>query len=355
MSKRVLLVVLGAVVVLGLAAAGGAWWVSRPDTSPAPATKEALAAVAVDVLGISPSSYEPNPGYDVPEPLGVEVNWHPGGSSDAHYLHLRVGPAQPAPARCTPYYSCAEWTVGDGTMYLRWQEEQPEEDPGILVLTYAIHGEDRTVVYAGQQIRRDPREQDDLPVTIDDLERLVTDDRFSATTTQEMVETDLPKWPDDEAAAAEAVPTTPGVLAQWMREDGATQPRSAGPIGTEKSGDRAVGVELRSSDHTTSLVVVAADAARVPTCGPGWHCRTRRGVTTGWRQGVAIMLRESRDSVVLGTVRSNTIVGGLPEPSWEFGRAGRDFESLVRGFASYGLTTTRGYAEGVRPVRGLVE
>ncbi len=342
-------VVAAGVAVALVAGAGGAVALLRgPDTSPVPATKRALAAVTVDVLDIRPTSYDVNPRWDVPEALGVEIRFKPDGGGDSDYLHVAVDESGTRDlAGCNEYYDCAQWDGAEGTYYLSWQEEQPEEDPGILTLALDTGTEQRSVTYAGEAITGDPRDQE-LPLDVEsDLARLVSDDRFSATTTQEMVDTDLAKWPDDEDAGDPA-PTTPTVLAGWLEEDGLAEPDEAGPVDASSYGDAAVGVELRSRDRTVTVVLVPKAGGRVPACGSEWSCRKRRGVTTGWREGEVLVLRPTGDAVLVATVRAESLTA-YPRPPWRFGDAGRDVEALQRGWCACNLVTTRAYAQGAGP------
>ncbi|WGY03563.1 hypothetical protein QI633_07295 [Nocardioides sp. QY071] len=323
-------------------------WISGPDDDPAPATKRAIAAVAVDVLDLHPTSFNVNPSYDVPDPLGVEIRFRPPGEKgDSHYLHVGVDAAGTRDLEeCSEYYDCAEWDGHGGRFHLSWQEEEPEEDPGILTLTFrTAAGEERSVTYAGEQLTGDPREQD-LPLSVEgDLVRLLTDDRFSATTTRAMVDADLPKWPKDDTLG-DPVPTTPEVVAQWMVEEGVRDVPQRRPVDTTAYGDGAVGIELVARDHTTSVVLVPKDSPSVPTCGPEWHCVTKRDVVRGWQQGVAIAIRHTADAVALVTVRAPSVDGPIGRRTRD-GRVGQDYLALADGFAAFTLTTTKEFAAGV--------
>ncbi|MDQ6522256.1 hypothetical protein RB608_01525 [Nocardioides sp. LHD-245] len=337
----VVFVLLSGVVALGKLFAG-------PDDDPAPATKKAIAAVTVEVLGLRPTSFEVNPRYDVADPLGVEIRFRPPGErGDSHYLYVTVGETDARDdAECGDTHDCSAWSDHGGGFVLSWQEEEPEEDPGILTLAFeTADGERRSVTYAGALIEGDPRAQD-LPLDIDDdLVRLLTDDRLSATTTQEMVDADLPKWPEDDTRG-DPVPTTPEAVAQWMLEDGVSEPEDGGrPADTTAYGAGAVGAELTSPDRTVTVVLVPQDSPAVPTCGAEWHCETRRGVVRGWQPGAAIAIRRTDDAVVIATVRSPRITA-LPR-NGRFGSPGADYESLAVGYAADNLVTTREFAEGV--------
>jgi hypothetical protein len=161
------------VVVFGVVAAiaGLGRWISGPEDGPeaavAPATKKAIAAVAVDVLDLRVTSFDVNGHYDVADPLGVEIRFRPPGEEgDSHYLYVTVeGAGTRDLAGCGEHDDCAEWADEGGTFFLSWQEEEPEEDPGILTLVFeTADGEQRSVTYAGELIEGDPREQQDLPL-----------------------------------------------------------------------------------------------------------------------------------------------------------------------------------------------
>lgn len=335
-------------VVAGIVALGR--WISgpdEPDDTPVPATKKAIAAVAVEVLDLHPTSFNVNPYYDVPDPLGVEIRFRPpGDGGDSHYLHVGVGPARDADAGCGDSYDCADWDGHGGHFHLAWQEEQPEEDPGILTLTFrTAAGEERSVTYAGTLIEGDPRDQE-LPLSVEgDLVRLLTDDRFSATTTRAMVDADLAKWPKHDTLG-DPVATTPEVVAQWMVEEGVRDVPDRRPVDTSAYGDGAVGVELVARDHTTSVVLVPKDSPAVPTCGADWHCVSKRGVVRGWQPGVAIAIRQTADAVALVTVRAPGVDGPIGRRSAD-GRVGSDYLALADGFAAFTLTTTKEFAGDV--------
>lgn len=337
-------------IALTLVVGGGvALRLTAADTSPAPATKKALAAVAIDVLDLRPTSFDVNPRHDVPVPLGLRLRFHPeGDDGDTHSLYLDVSDDPGDQVECNRYYDCDSWQSSAGTYHLRWQEGHPEEDPGIVGLSLLTRaGERRSVTYAGTLITGDPRELD-LPLSVTgDLARLLADDRYSATTTQEMVDADVRKWPDDDGTG-DAVPTTPAAVAQWIVQDGVLEPgRGAVAADTSAYGKGAIGAELRSAGRTVTVVLVPRDSAAVPTCGARWHCVERRGVTTGWQRGVAIVIRRTEDAVLIGTVRSRAITDRLPKPAWRYGRTGRDFEALERGFCACTLQTTRAFVEGI--------
>lgn len=206
---------LAGLVVLGIVAgtiALGQWLVGSDDEPGAgsgvdggvPATAQALAAVTVEVLGIEPTSYELP---DDDEELGAALRLDPDGDGWGDYLRVSVrgagegdggdDPDESSP--CAENYECADWSDHGGRFHLSWQEEEPEEDPGIVYLSFRVGDEVRGVVYAGETINGDPREED-LPFSVEgDLVRLLADERFSRTTTRELVETELPGWPEGDS------------------------------------------------------------------------------------------------------------------------------------------------------------
>jgi len=322
-------------------------------------TREALAAVAVDVLDLEPSSYVP----DLDLENGVRVNWHPygGGPGDAHALYLNIEPQKDAAdRRCD--IRCASWKVGDGEIQLVWEDLQPESDPGRFQLTYVTDGELRSLGYHGAEIKGDPRKSEDLPIPVSKLTEVVTDDRFASTTTQEMVDTDLAKWPEGWEDDNDQVATTSTVVAHWMEElglrdrEGADTRPTVVPFSPLGYGEEAVGAAVRFDGWSVSVIIVPADGA--PTCGKGWRCRTTPHyyvdqpwqVTTGWKRGQAVVIQHLRGRDVVAKVTSLTI-NRYPRWTGNFetvrGVVGAAVESLERAVEPrWRLTTTKGVLDG---------
>lgn len=333
----------------------------RPDRSPAPATREALAAVAVDVLDIEPTSYDP----DLDLAYGVRVSWHPydGGPLDeAHSVYLDIEPQEDtADLSCDNNEACALWRVGDGTVQLTWQDVIPESDPGLIKLIYATDGELRSLRYHGADITEDPRTSEDLPISVSELTEVITDDRFASVTTQEMVETELAKWPEGWEDDHDRVATTSKAVAHWMEGIGLrdrlgadTRPTVV-PFSPLRYGEEAVGAAVRFDGWSVSLVIVPADGA--PTCGKVWHCRTAPQyfvdrpwqVTTGWKRGHAVVIQHLKGRDVVAKIISPTI-DRYPRPSPKLDTVrevvGATVESLEKDVGVpqwwWGLTTTKG-------------
>lgn len=336
------------VMLTGAAVAVVAWTgTQRSDNSPAAATKKSVAAVAVDVLDLNVTSFDVNSYYEIADPLGVEIRFRPDGAKKgSDYLYVSVTPQSDRPGKpCDEFSECDTWTTKAGHFNLIWQREVPEEDPGIVVLTLTTpSGEERAITYAGEQITRDPRKQKNLQISVDDMQRLLTGARFSATTTQDMVDADLKKWPKDDTAG-DPVATTPEIIGDWMRSDGLPRPLSGGPADTSAYGAGAVGAQLQYAKHSVTVVLVPASSDKIPTCGSGWHCKTTTrstgaNVTTGWRKGEAIVIRPTFDAVAIATVRSTTITSGPPTS----GAAGRAYAAMLDSYSTNVLTTTKAYA-----------
>ncbi len=164
-------------------------------------TARAVAAIAVDDLpegATSASVVDPGAGQ-------------PAGSVGAELLHgpdqdlLRVLVEPPGEqVTCRGYATdddgCVLREVATGTLMVRWDELEPEEDPGIVVVTLQRPDADLVAIYAGPIIRGDPRKQD-LLVGVTDLERLLQDPRLGPTTDPGTVAAaeDLAIWTGEDA------------------------------------------------------------------------------------------------------------------------------------------------------------
>ena len=75
----------------------------------------------------------------------------------------------------------------DGGGALTWTLEDPEEDPGYVMVAVRKGEETVVVVFSGPHITGDPRTLG-LPVTVDQLTDIASDDRVALTTTQAAVD-----------------------------------------------------------------------------------------------------------------------------------------------------------------------
>ena len=113
-----------------------------------------------------------------------------GSARRGHSLVVGVSPGAPSGyLDCTSdegfFDDCQE--VADGVT-LAWQEEEPEEDPGVVYL-FADQGRRHGGASTSPPPRspRDPREVD-LPVSVEAMVELAQDPRVDLTTTQEAVD-----------------------------------------------------------------------------------------------------------------------------------------------------------------------
>jgi len=186
--------------LLATIAAGGAGCDDKDDAPPA--TARAFAYVAAEHLGVPEYATSPElpfyvqfKGHYVEAVLRTEIGnpdkdparggkYYPGDA-----VHVMAGTTFEGrdPTACDddePYPYC-EPLDGGGAM--TWTLEDPEEDPGYLMV--AVRKGEATVVavFSGPHITRDPRTMD-LPVTVDQLVAIVRDDRIDLTTTQAAVD-----------------------------------------------------------------------------------------------------------------------------------------------------------------------
>lgn len=295
---------LAVVVVLAVLGGGIGYLLSRPDDSPAPATRQSLAALAVEVLDLEPTSFEVNPPGFEGERLAVAVMFVPSDGGDSDRVLLAVVEGENL-RKCSDEKECDKVTHDGHDVRLSWQDGHPEEDPGYVQVELVEDGEVRSVAYTGDFVDGDPR-KDDLSRDVDQLLELVTDDRFASTTTQELVDVRLAKWPEDDALG-DPVPLTSRILASQM-QDFYAQPRSAYAVDASAYGPDAVGAEYAyRNGNRISVVVTPADAKQAPTCEPGWDCTTLRDVTHGWKPGVAITIETVNGVTVLATLHSDKV------------------------------------------------
>lgn len=84
---------------------------------------------------------------------------------------------------------CREESLADGsTLRVRWQEIEPEEDPGIVYLE--VRRDDRVVVLSmtGPEVTGDPESIENLPVDLDALIDVTADPAFGMRTSQRYVD-----------------------------------------------------------------------------------------------------------------------------------------------------------------------
>lgn len=165
------------------------------DDSDVPATPRALAYVAAEHLG------EPEYATGIAMPyflafrgeyVGAQLRTGVGADSDSDpgdAVFVLVGTEYDGedPTSCEdrePYPYCAPLEGGGA---LTWTPEDPEEDPGHVVVAVRKGDVTVAVVLTGPVITEDPRTAD-LPVTVDQLAEVARDDRVGLTTTRAAVD-----------------------------------------------------------------------------------------------------------------------------------------------------------------------
>jgi hypothetical protein len=162
-----------------------------------PVTPRALAAVAAEHIG--------EPGYATHNPddeygadaVSADLRFDADGEYDGDLLAVVVGWNLPRWARqCGPESGDGCEKTDEGL--LKWEEQEPEEDPG-TVLVSVRKGETTVLVYqSGFDITGDPRTLD-MPISVDDMFAVATDARVDLTTSQAAIDSgeDLMFWDED--------------------------------------------------------------------------------------------------------------------------------------------------------------
>lgn len=178
MGVRRLLAGVGAGVGVGivLAVAGCA------DPEPSPAadlTPGDIAAVVADHVEVDPQDVA---SWDVmTRELGVDA---PGAAltyPSGDYLAVAVAPTTDSPLVCTSpgfFDECVAFDHDGTELVLAWQEETPEEDPGVVYVIDHRDGEDVIADYSGVSIVGDPRRLE-LGISLDAMADIVTDGRLT--------------------------------------------------------------------------------------------------------------------------------------------------------------------------------
>lgn len=155
------------------------------DHDPVGLTPEALAAVALEHV-----EEEPRVGRRMNETehgAGEGVRFQFGETpSDTTTLNVSVAPPEES-SDCSQDTEdadgCEELDVDGQTVYVLWEEEAPDEGPGLVVVWTEREGEFVGTYYAGDPtdgdtISGDPREQD-LLIDVEEMVDIVTDERLT--------------------------------------------------------------------------------------------------------------------------------------------------------------------------------
>ena len=167
-------------ILLLLAASGCG---DEPDPqvqeSPADLSPDGIAAVVADHVERPAQEVA---AWDVmTRELGVES---PGASIDYGSgvgLAVSVAPTSDSPFVCADesfFDACVDFDHDGHELALGWQQEEPEEDPGVVYVVDRREDEDVLVRYTGASITGDPREQD-LGISVEEMADVVTDARLT--------------------------------------------------------------------------------------------------------------------------------------------------------------------------------
>lgn len=148
-------------------------------------TSEAIAAVALEHVEDEPrrATAESEPG----EGVAASMNF---GSDDFDNQFLAVGVGEEALfGDCADDSNdgCEEVEIDGKTVWVAWQEEEPEEDPGVVSVWTERDDVLVTALYAGDVISGDPRDQD-LFIDVGQLIDIVSDDRLADKTSEDVIE-----------------------------------------------------------------------------------------------------------------------------------------------------------------------
>lgn len=243
-----------------------------------PITQRAIAAVALDHAPddttTRAATYTDR--RDPDGALGADLRYRGDGESDGDLLRVYLAPGHGPADPCQDFDDrCVSRDVDGGTLSLGWALEEPEEDPGYVAVTLQRDDETVSVLWAGDVITGDPREQD-LFLPLDTLEEIVQDPRISLTTSQAVVDAgeELDDWEGGEPdpRAYDRVPSNDRAVAwsYWLRFGGygAYHDLRPSPLRAE-FGDGAIGGrfwrEAQGRDYPRATIDVLAAPQR-----PGW-------------------------------------------------------------------------------------
>jgi hypothetical protein len=271
--RRSLVVVLAGLVL----AAGCGTDDDRPSGSSGdvPITQRAIAAVALEHLPDDTTSRRATSTTPVDDPkgsLGADLRYGGDAETQGDRVRVFISPEIETDDVCPDEIldGCIEQPVDGGTLVITWQEEEPEEDPGFVAVTFRRADVTISTGWSGDAITGDPREQD-LKISVRAMEDLVQDDRLGLTTSQATIDAGeaLDDWegggPDPNATLDPRTPSTDDSLvnAYWSAHGGhdAFSDRRPLPmtkqLGLVRTGGRFTAAENPDQPERTIDVVVA--------------------------------------------------------------------------------------------------
>lgn len=210
---------IGGVVLAVLLAGCGNLGASGSSASDGELTSRAVAAVMLDHLPDGTTRREATY-VDETSPagmVGADFRYGGDGESDGDLVRVTVDRQTMTPCQDGKTSNDAPCAELDGGVLLSWDLEEPEEDPGIVLLRRQNDaGELVAVLLAGPIITEDPRKQE-LSPSVDELADLVRDPRLRLTPTAETLAAGekVAKWKDGERDRSlfERVPNTDATIA----------------------------------------------------------------------------------------------------------------------------------------------
>jgi hypothetical protein len=164
-----------------------------------PTTARALAYVAAEHAGVPASATRERDAAEefASGGVGTELRYESDGEYDGDMLVVAVGRGlDPTLGSCSAEasQSLAGCTATDQGI-LMWEDEAPEEDPGVVYVLVDKGETAALVFYAGPSITDDPRELD-MPISTEVLFAIANDPRVDVTTSTEAVDggADLSFW-----------------------------------------------------------------------------------------------------------------------------------------------------------------
>ncbi|WP_406032377.1 hypothetical protein OG801_27870 [Nocardioides sp. NBC_00163] len=283
------LAVVGVVgLLVGVSGCSGQAVDAGAGVDPGRITHRAVAAVALEHLPTDTSSRaasytdESTP----PEQVSVDLRYGTDGEYDGDLVNVAVSaqpPEEVGACRSELGQRCVDLPteVKNAEMQLRWTEEEPEEDPGVVgVVLLREGGEAASIGYAGPTITGDPRTLD-MPISVEKLVAVVEDPRlrYQATSSTLALGEELDDWEGGEPdpTAYELVPNTDHGIAQAYVGGRGGYGYYKGVIRSplrEKFGPDAIGGRLlqRSSPDFTGMPDADIDVLAAPS-PPAWMTR----------------------------------------------------------------------------------
>lgn len=238
-----------------------------------PITQRAIAAMTLEHAPEDTTSREATytDRQDPDGALGADLRYDGDGEYDGDLLRVFVAPRQSEnPCGDDEEGRCDSREVDGGTLTLAWDVVEPEEDPGYVSVVLQRDEETVSVLWAGDTIEGDPRDQE-LRIPVETLEEIAQDERISLTTSRAVVDAgeELDAWEGGEPDphAHDRVPSTDEAIgkAYWMHTGGYSSYHDLRPSPLrEELGPDAVGARFEREswgrDYPALTVDVLAGA-----------------------------------------------------------------------------------------------